>query len=192
LYLKGDRCYTEKCAFARRDTPPGLRLHAFRKGRLSDYGLRLREKQKLKRLYGMQEKQFKNTFKQANSMKGNTGENFLKLLEVRLDNIIYRLGFAPSRSAARQLVTHKHFLVNGKKVNIPSYQVQPGDTIQVKEESKNLDIIHHALRKKGRTAEYSWLEVNKAKLEGKLHSIPTRGEIPVDINELYVVEFYSK
>ena len=159
---------------------------------MSEYGIRLREKQKLRRYYGMQEKQFRNTFKKANRMKGNTGENFLKLLELRLDNMVFRMGFAPSRRAARQLVTHRHFFVNGKLVNIPSFTARPGDVISVKPDSKNLDMIHLALRKKGRLDDLSWMEVNKAKLEGKVLNIPTRSEIPVDINELYVVEYYSK
>ncbi len=192
LFLKGERCHTDKCSFQRRDTPPGMRLYAFRRNRLSDYGVRLREKQKLRRIYGLQEKQFANTFDRANRLKGNTGYNFLKLLELRLDNIVYRLGFAPSRSTARQLVSHRHFIVNGTLTSIPSYQVKAGDVIQVKEESKNLDIIHQALRKKGKVENLPWLETNKAKLEGKILNIPTREEIPVNINELYVVEYYSK
>ena len=192
LHLKGDRCYTDKCSFQRRDTVPGAKLHAFRRNRLSDYGVRLREKQKLRRIFGLQEKQFANTFVKANKLKGNTGYNFLKLLEFRLDNIVYRLGFAPSRSSARQLVSHRHFLINGKKSNIPSRQLKPGDVVAVKEESKNLDIIHTALRRKGRVQELAWIETNKAKLEGKVLNVPTREEIPININELYVVEYYSK
>lgn len=192
LFLKGDRCYTEKCSFARRETPPGARLYSFARRRSSEYGIRLREKQKLRRTYGMLEKQFRNLFKKANRMKGNTGENFLKLLESRFDNVVYRMGFAPSRRAARQLILHRHFLVNGGLVNIPSYQVMPGDVIQVKPDSNQLDIIHLALRKKGRVEDLSWFEVNKAKLEGKMLNIPSREDIPVDVNELFVVEYYSK
>ncbi|MFP4459498.1 MAG: 30S ribosomal protein S4 [Candidatus Zixiibacteriota bacterium] len=192
LFLKGDRCYTDKCSFARRETPPGARLYSFSRRRMSEYGIRLREKQKLRRFYGMQEKQFRNTFKKANKMKGNTGENFLKLLETRLDNIVYRMGFAPSRRSARQLILHRHFHVNGKLVNVPSFVVKPGDIVSVKPGSNKLDIVHLALRKKGRVEDLSWFEVNKAKLEGKVLNIPARADIPVDINELYVVEYYSK
>ena len=192
LFLKGDRCFSAKCAFSRRDSVPGLRLYSFRRGRTSDFGLRLREKQKLKRIYGMQERQFKNTFTEASRLKGNTGDNFLILLERRFDNIVYRLGFAPSRSSARQLITHRHFKINGKIVNIPSYSLKPGEKIEVNEVSKNLEIIHHALRKKGRIQELPWIEVNKAQLEGRILNFPTRSEIPVEVNELYVVEYYSK
>lgn len=192
LFLKGDRCYSDKCSFTRRDTPPGLRLYAFKKNRISNYGMRLREKQKLKRTYGMQEAQFKNLFVKAARMKGNKGENFLKLLELRLDNILYRLGFAPSRRTARQLITHRHVAINNEIVNIPSYRVKPGEMVQIAEDSRNLDIIHRALRIKGRTPDLAWLEVNKAKLEGKILNEPARNEIPVDINELFVVEYYSK
>jgi small subunit ribosomal protein S4 len=192
LFLKGDRCFSEDCSFGKRESIPGFKVFSVRRGKVSDYGLRLREKQKLRRTYGLQEKQFRNTFMRATRMSGNTGENFLKLLELRLDNIVFRLGFAPSRNSARQLVSHKHFSVNGSPVNIPSYSLRAGDLVQVKEDSKNLDLIHHSLRRKGRVVELPWLEVNKAKLEGKLVNIPTRTEIPVEVNELYVVEYYSK
>lgn len=192
LFLKGDRCYSDRCSFNKRDTPPGLRLHAFRRFKMSDYGIRLREKQKLRRIYGLMERQFRKTFNDASRMKENTGVNLLQLLERRLDNVVFRLGFAPSRAAARQLITHGHFEVNGRKVDIPSFRLRPGDTVAVREKSKKLDIIHHALRQKGRVQELPYLEINKARLEGKLLSVPERESIPVDVNELFVVEFYSR
>ncbi len=195
LYLKGERCYTDKCAFNTRPTLPGQRGkfgQPSRRRKPKDYGIRLREKQKMRTIYGLMERQFKNYFEKALQMPGQTGENFLQLLERRLDNVIFRLGFAPSRKAARQLVRHGHFLVNGKKVDIPSYIVKAGDIIQVKESSKQLEVIHETLKKRGRIKELSWLQLDKAHLEGKLLSIPTRAEIPTTVNEHLVVEFYSR
>ncbi len=193
LYLKGERCYTDKCAFVRRPTLPGQRGKFGQPARqkIKDYGIRLREKQKIKTYYGVLERQFRRYFKMAQKMPGRTGENLLQILERRLDNIVYRLGFAPSRRAARQLVRHGHFRVNGRKVDIPSYLLKPGDVVQVAEKSKKLDIIHEMLKKR-RVRELPWLQLDKAHLEGKLLAIPSRDEIPVKFNENLVVEFYSR
>ncbi len=152
--------------------------------------MQLREKQKIRRMYGVLEKQFRLYFATASRKEGITGENLLRLLEMRLDNIVHRLGFAPSRSAARQMVLHNHFTINGKKVNIPSYQVKEGDVIQVNEKSKNLDLIHSTLKSMRELPE--WLEVDKVKLTGKVVRVPDRGSMPVDVNERLVVELYSK
>ena len=194
LFLKGEKCYTDKCPYSKRPTLPGQRGKFGQPARtkLKDYGIRLREKQKLRTIYGVMERQFRKYFEMARRMPGLTGENLLQILERRLDNIVYRLGFAPSRRAARQLVRHGHFLVNGKKVDIPSYLLKPGDVVQVREKSRQLDIIHQMLKKRGRVKELPWLQVDKAHLEGRLLAIPSRKEIPVDVNESLVVEFYSR
>jgi len=152
----------------------------------------LREKQKLKRIYGLLEKQFRNYFLKAEREKGITGEKLLQLLECRLDNLVYRLGFAPSRKTARQLICHRHLLVNNRRVDIPSYQVQIGEIISIQEKSRNLDIIHSALREKGRGAEFPWLRLDKARLQGELLERPKRIDIPVMVQEQLVVEFYSR
>lgn len=190
LYLKGDRCYSDKCALERRSYPPGQ--HGQRRGKLSNYGLQLREKQKIKRIYGLQEKQYKNYFKEADRQKGVTGTNFLVLLERRLDNTVYRLGFANSRSQARQLVRHNHFLVNGRKVNIPSYLLQPGDVVAVREKSRQIGAITEALDAVPRRGVPAWLELDKEKFQGIFRSIPTREEMNLPVQEQLVVEFYSK
>jgi small subunit ribosomal protein S4 len=190
LYLKGDRCYSDKCAYERRSYPPGQ--HGQGRGKISDYGLQLREKQKIRRTYGLLEKQYKSYFKEADRQKGVTGANFLVLLERRLDNAVYRLGFANSRNQARQLVRHNHFLVNGKKVNIPSYLLMPGDTVTVKEKSRQLASITEALETVQRRGLPSWLELDKTKYEGVFKVLPTREEISLPIQEQLVVEFYSK
>lgn len=190
LYLKGDRCYSDKCAVERRNYPPGQ--HGQSRGKFSDYGLQLREKQKIKRMYGLVEKQFKAYFKEADRQKGVTGTNFLILLERRLDNTVYRLGFANSRSQARQLVRHEHFLVNGRKVNIPSYLLRPGDTITVKEGSRQVTAINEALEAMPRRGLPPWLEVDKTKYEGAFKAYPTREEMNLPVQEQLVVEFYSK
>jgi len=191
LFLKGKRCYTEKCAFDRRQYAPGEHGEsATRRRKLSEYGLQLREKQKLRRIYGLLENQFRSYFHKAEKKKGITGENLLRMLECRLDNLIYRLGFAPSRKTARQLVLHGHFRINGKKVNIPSYQVKPSQVISVREKSRNLDIIHSAL--KDAAADLPWLRLDKARLEGELIEEPKRVDIPLTIQEQLVVELYSK
>lgn len=190
LYLKGDRCYSDKCAVERRNFPPGQ--HGQGRGKFSDYGLQLREKQRIKRMYGLLEKQFKTYFKEADRQKGVTGTNFLVLLERRLDNTVYRLGFSNSRDQARQLVRHKHFLVNSKRVDIPSYLLRPGDTISVVEDSKSLACINDALEALPRRGLGPWLELDKAKYEGLFKTFPTREEMNLPVQEQLVVEFYSK
>lgn len=176
--------------FERKKYPPGQHGLARKRKKLSDYGLRLREKQKAKSIYGLLERQFKRLFEVASRKHGVTGVVLLQLLESRLDNVVYRLGFAKTRRQARQLVTHKHIEVNGQVVNIPSYLVKPGDVISVREKSKNLDIILHAAQ--GHKNAYSWLELNTEKLTGKFLNYPEREAIPENINEQYIVEFYSK
>ena len=188
LFLKGDRCYSSKCAIDRRYYAPGQ--HGQGRSKISDYGLQLREKQKAKRFYGLQETQFRNLFDKAVRKQGITGENLLVLLETRLDNVIFRLGFASSRKEARQLVTHGHFRVNGRKVNIPSYTVKPGDTISVKPKSTNSPKFKEV--KEMSITVPSWIAVDVEKLEGKILSIPTRDEIDTPIAEHLIVELYSK
>lgn len=190
LYLKGDRCYSDKCAVERRNYPPGQ--HGQGRGKFSDYGLQLREKQKIRRMYGLVEKQFKTYFKQADRQKGVTGTNFLTLLERRIDNAVYRLGFASSRAQARQLVRHSHFRVNGKKVNIPSFLLRPGDTVTVIESSRQLQMINEAMEAMPRRGLPPWLELDKAKYEGIFKTLPTREEMNLPVQEQLVVEFYSK
>lgn len=189
LMLKGERCKTEKCAMERRAAPPGMPSRR-RRRTASEYNSQLREKQKIRRMYGVLEKQFRLCFKRAARAEGVTGENLLRFLELRLDNVVYRMGFVASRSAARQLVLHNHFLVNGKKTNVPSYRLKEGDVIQVKEKSKTLDVIHSALKSMKDLAE--WLEIDKVKLTGKVLRSPDRGSMPADVQEQLVVEHYSK
>ena len=191
LFLKGARCYTDKCAVERRQYPPGQHGQNIRR-KISPYGLQLREKQKIRRYYGILEKQFRNYFKKADRKVGITGENLLQMLETRLDNLVYRLGFAPSRKSARQLVKHRHISVDGRIVNVPSYGVRPSQVIRVKDKSKNLDLVHSALKEVGRGDEIPWLRLNKAALEGELLEVPKRTDIPVTFNEQLVVELYSK
>lgn len=191
LFLKGARCVSDKCAVERRPFAPGQHGQG-RRRKISPYGLQLREKQKIRRIYGVLERQFSNYFKTADKAQGVTGEILLQLLEVRLDNVVYRLGFAPSRKAARQLVRHRHVLVDGRIVDIPSYSVKPGQVIRIKEKSKNLDSIHAALKEVGRGEEYPWIRLNKAGLEGELLEVPKRSDIPLTVNEQLVVELYSK
>jgi small subunit ribosomal protein S4 len=190
LFLKGERCYTEKCAIDRRNYAPGQ--HGQNRRKFSDYGAQLREKQKVKRLYGLLENQFRNTFKEADRQKGITGEVLLFLLERRLDNAVYRLGFANSRNEARQLVRHSHFSVNQSKVNIPSYLVKPGDVIQVREKSKKVVRIQEALEGVARRGIPQWLELDKDQMRGSVKSMPTREEITIPIQEKLIVELYSK
>ncbi|RJP40564.1 MAG: 30S ribosomal protein S4 [Desulfobacteraceae bacterium] len=191
LYLKGDRCYSDKCAFDRRSYPPGQ--HGQRRGgKISDYGLQLREKQKVKRTYGLSEKQFKLTFERADRRKGITGTNLLMMLEQRLDNVVYRMGFANSRNQARQLVRHSHFLVNGKKVDIPSYQTRPGDVVEVCEKSKNIQTIIEAVEAVVRRAMPQWIELDKEKMKGTVKSLPVREDITMPIQESQIVELYSR
>ena len=188
LFLKGDRCFTDKCAFVRRSYAPGQ--HGAAKKKMSNYGVQLREKQKARRIYGVLEKQFRAYYEKAEHMKGISGENLLKLLEMRLDNVVYRLGYGASRNEARQLVTHGHFLVNGKKVDIPSYVVKPGDVISVKESSKDHKAIKEALEAINNTVEFVTFDKNK--LEGTYVRLPERSELSSDINEALIVEFYSR
>jgi len=194
LFLKGERCFTDKCAFNKRPTLPGQRGKFGQPPRRKekDYGIRLREKQKMRTIYGIMERQFRRYFEKARKMPGRTGENFLQILERRLDSIVYRLGFAPSRRCARQLIRHGHFAVNGKRVNVPSYVVKPGDLVQVSELSKKLEVMHEMIKRRGRVRELPWLQLDKAHLEGRLLSVPTRDEIPVVLNEHLVVEFYAR
>lgn len=191
MYLKGDRCYSDKCSFERRAFAPGQHGQArFRK--VSDYAIQLREKQKVKAMYGMLEKQFKLYFQKADRQKGVTGENLLVLLERRLDNAIFRLGMASSRNQARQLVLHKHILVNGKKVNIPSYQIAPGDEISVKEKSRANNYIVESLEAVERRGVPSWLELDKDNFKAVVKAMPNREEITMPIQEQLIVELYSK
>lgn len=191
LFLKGDRCYTDKCAFERRSYPPGQ--HGQRRGRkISDYGIQLREKQKVKRIYGVLEKQFRKYYTRADRQKGITGTNLLILLERRLENIVYRMGFASSRNQARQLVRHNHFTVNGRKVNIPSYQVKIGDVIEVREKSRKSPFILEAMETVVRREMPSWLEVDGSNFRGIVKEFPNREELTMPINEQLIVELYSK
>ncbi|MGE5410902.1 MAG: 30S ribosomal protein S4 [Clostridiales bacterium] len=190
LFLKGSKCYSEKCLVEKKNYPPGQ--HGLsRRSKFSEYGVQLREKQKVKRIYGLLEKQFSNYFEEANRSKGITGENLVQILESRLDNVVFRLGFAPSRKSARQLIKHRHFLVNNKNVDIPSFLLSPGDMIQVRDKSKKLDIIHDAL-KRTKDNIYSWLAVDKAALSGTFLQLPQRIDVPLNANEQLIVELYSK
>ena len=188
LFLKGDRCYTDKCAVARRSYAPGQ--HGQSKKKLSNYGLQLREKQKAKRIYGVLEGQFRRYYDKADKIKGITGENLLRLLELRLDNVAYRLGYGNSRNEARQLVNHGHFLVNGKRVDIASYSVELNDVVSVCEKSKATEKFKTFAE--NQKAMPKWLEVSAEKFEGKVVAIPTREDIEIPVNETLIVELYSK
>jgi len=190
LYLKGDRCYTDKCAIARRNYAPGQ--HGQNRKKLSNYGLQLREKQKVKRIYGVLERQFKLYFERAERMRGVTGENLLRLLEQRLDNVVYRMGFAESRSEARQLVRHGHFTINGKKVDIPSYQVELNDVIAVREKSRASEKFKALAEAAAAKTAPQWLSVNPEMMEARVISLPTREDIDLPIEEHLIVELYSK
>lgn len=188
LFLKsGMRPLESKC---KAETQPGQ--HGARRGRLSDYGIQLREKQKLRRIYGVLERQFSNYYKEAARIKGATGTNLLRLLEARLDNVVYRMGFGSTRAEARQLVSHKAIMINGKTVNIPSYQVQPGDVVAVREKAKNQLRIQQSVALATQRGESEWLEVNAGKLEGVYKQHPDRSELSSEINESLIVELYSK
>lgn len=189
LYLKGERCYSEKCAFERRPYAPGEQGQGRRKQ--SEYGNQLREKQKVRRMYGMMEDQFRSTFSSAARQKGVTGENFLQLLETRLDNAVFRMGFATSRSQARQLVLHGHIYVNGSRVNIASYQVEEGDTISVKDASRKKNFIKDVLEINDEYNAPEWVSVNMEKAEGTVVRMPERDDIEHPINEQLIVEYYS-
>ena len=190
LFLKGDRCFTEKCAIERRAYPPGQ--HGQARPRFSDYGMQLREKQKVKRLYGLLERQFERTMEQASRMRGRTGENLLSLLERRLDNVVFRLGFVTSRAEARQLVRHGHFLVNGRKASIPSLLVKPGTKIALTESSRQIARVTGALETLERRSVPSWLEIDKDNFEGTVKALPVREEITLPIQEQLIVELYSR
>ena len=191
LFLKGDKCISGKCSFEKRSFAPGQ--HGKNKRfKVSEYGIQLREKQKARQIYGIFEKQFRNYFEKAEKESGITGENLLKILERRLDNVVFRLGFAPSRKSARQLIRHRHFTVNDKIVDIPSYLVKKGDIIKVREKSKKLELIHNSMRKVKEGKQFSWLSLNKANMVGEFIDIPERSDIPVPINEKFIVELYSK
>lgn len=190
LFLKGDRCFTDKCAIKRRGYPPGQ--HGQRRPKHSDYGVQLREKQKAKRIYGLLERQFRNYFEKAERMKGKTGDNLLVLLERRLDNVVFRLGFATTRRESRQLVRHGHFLVGGRKVNIPSYLVRPGETIELREKSRSLKAVSEALDAVARRGMPAWLELDRDNFRGVVKAHPTRTDITEPIQEQLIVELYSK
>jgi small subunit ribosomal protein S4 len=190
LFLKGDRCFTEKCAVERRQYPPGQ--HGQRRSKISDYGMQLREKQKVKNMYGILERQFRRYFREAERKKGVTGEVLLQLLETRLDNIVYRMGFASNRNSARQLVTHGHFRVNGRRVNIPSYHLKVGDVVEVKEASRESGMINDSISKVEQRGMLSWLEMDFQNFKGTLLQIPSREEIPVTAQEQLIIELYSK
>lgn len=191
LFLKGAKCVSPKCPIETRNYSPGQHGRN-RMLKQSEYGSQLREKQKVRRMYGLLETQFHNYYKKAVKQKGITGENLLKLLERRLDNVVYRLGFAPSRAAARQLVRHRHITVNGRLVDIPAFQVKPGDTIKVRDKSRKLESIHQSLRRMREGRQLPWLDLNKASLSGTLLEIPARADIPAEVNESLIVELYSK
>jgi small subunit ribosomal protein S4 len=190
LFLKGDRCYTEKCAFERRGYPPGQ--HGQGRIKFSEYGLQLREKQKIKKTYGLLEKQFRALFEEAERMKGITGSNLLSMLERRMDNVVYRSGFANSRAEARQLVRHGHFTVNGKKMNIPSFMVKKGDLLEVTEKSRNVARIGGALESVKRREIPQWLELEAANQKARIRDLPARDDITAPMEERMVVELYSK
>jgi small subunit ribosomal protein S4 len=190
LFLKGDRCFSEKCAVERRNYPPGE--HGQGRVKFSEYGNQLREKQKVKRIYGIMENQFHRYFKEAERMKGVTGENLLILLERRLDNMVYRLGFATSRSEARQLIRHGHIKVNSRKVDIPSFLIKTGDTIQLREKSRKIGRVLDSLETIARRGIPSWLEYNKNTFTGTIKALPTREELTMPISENLIVELYSK
>lgn len=190
LFLKGERCYTNKCSVGRRPYAPGQ--HGASRKKMSEYGVQLREKQKAKRFYGLLESQFRKYFDIANRKKGVTGENLLQLLESRLDNVVYRLGFGTTRAEARQLVTHGHFAVNGKKLNIPSYIVKVGDTVDVSEKGKKSVRFKEILDITGSKIVPKWLEVDQENLKGKVVALPSREDIDLDIQEHLIVELYSK
>ena len=191
LFLKGDRCYSEKCAFERRGYAPGDHGQAHKKQR-SDYGVQLREKQKLKRLYGLLEKQFRGYFKKADQQKGITGTNLLIFLERRLDNMIFRMGLSNSRVEARQLISHGHFLINGKSVNIPSYLLKAGDEVSVKEGSRKITRVLEAMETVARRGVPHWLELDKENFKASIKLLPVREDLTMPVQEQLVVELYSK
>jgi len=192
LFLKGERCNSIKCSFETKSYVPGQHGSQTAHRRLSNYGVQLREKQKIKRIYGVLENQFRHYFEVANSQKGVTGTNLMKILEKRLDNVVYRLGFAASRRMARELVSHRHFLVNNHPIDIPSYQLKAGDIIQVRDKSKKLQVIHDSMKRIRGEHELPWLILDKAKMQGIFIQVPERDQMNVDVSEQLVVELYSK
>ena len=190
LYLKGDRCYSDKCSFGRKGYPPGA--HGQGRQKVSEYGIQLREKQKARRIYGVLERQFKRYFAEADRRKGITGEILLQILESRLDNIVYRMGLARSRNDARQLIRHGHYSVNGRKVNIPSYLTRPGDVIAVREQSKNKPFFKELAEWGAAQGTVNWLEVDRENMSGKVLRVPSREELDVPISEHLIVELYSR
>jgi len=192
LYLKGGRCYSTKCAVEKRPYPPGEQSKRRARRRISDYGVQLREKQKLRRIYGVLERQFRRYFAQAERVPGVTGTALLRLLELRLDNVVYRLGLASSRPQARELVSHGHFAVNDRAVGIPSFQLRPGDAVAVRESSRSVPVIVQAAASAGGRRLPAWLQVEGDAMRGKVASVPTRDEIDTQIQEELVVEYYSR
>jgi small subunit ribosomal protein S4 len=190
LFLKGERCYTDKCSFDRRPYPPGM--HGQRRSKPTEYGVRMREKQKVRRIYGILERQFARYFEMADHAKGVTGENLLSRLERRLDSAVYRMGFGTTRNDSRQLVRHGHVSVNGKHVNIPSYQLRPGDKVAIREASKQLVRVQTSLEVSGRREQPEWLEVNRDGLEATVRMLPPREALTLPIEEQMIVEFYSR
>ena len=190
LFLKGSRCYTKKCSFEKRPTPPGQ--HGVRRRKVGDHGLQLREKQKVRRVYGVLEKQFRNYFIEATRHSGVTGESLLRSLELRMDNVVFRMGFAPSRAAARQLVTHGHFAVNGTPSDIPSYQLKPGDKVEVREIRRGREPFKTAKETLKNHQAPEWLSIDAATLSGSIVTPPSRDQMPLDLNEQLVVEYYSR
>jgi len=191
LFLKGDRCFSDKCAFDRRSYAPGQHGQR-RRGKLSEYGLQLREKQKVKRMYGLSEKQFRLFFQKADRQKGITGTNLLSFLERRMDNVVYRLGFVDSRTQGRHFVRHNHFLVNGHRVNIPSYRVKEGDVVELKEKSRSVQAITNAMIAVDRRGVPAWMELDKTNFKGLIKNLPNRESITIPIEEHLIVELYSK
>jgi small subunit ribosomal protein S4 len=190
LYFKGTRCYTKKCSFERRPSPPGQ--HGVRRRKVGEFGLQLREKQKVRKTYGVLERQFRNYFVDADNRPGVTGENLLRSLELRLDNVVYRMGFAPSRPSARQLVTHGHFAVNGRPTNVPSFQLRPGDRVEVRESHRAREPFKVARETLRAHQAPEWLRVDAAALGGQVADLPRRDQMPLDLNEQLVVEYYSR
>lgn len=191
LFLKGARCNSAKCSFEKRSYAPGQ--HGVgRRSKLSEYGIQLREKQKVRRIYGVLESQFRSYYERATRQKGVSGENLLKILESRFDNVVYRLGLAPSRNAARQLILHRHFTVNGKVVNIPSYLLRPGDIVAVREKSRKKEIFHESMKRITEDNMLPWLRLDKAKMSGEFMDSPSRQDIPINVQENLIIELYSK
>ncbi|MBI2762993.1 MAG: 30S ribosomal protein S4 [Chloroflexi bacterium] len=190
LFLKGMRCYSKKCAFERRPSPPGQ--HGVRRRKMGEYGIQLREKQKVRRVYSVLERQFHNYFVEAGNLDGVTGENLLRFLETRLDNVVFRLGFATSRAQARQLVSHGHFAVNGVPTDIPSYELKPGDRIEVRESHREREPFKTAKETLRSHQAPEWLSIEPARLAGSVLSLPRRDQMPLDLNEQLVVEYYSR